>query len=89
MATAPEKRLWEQGSVVWAKIAGRPWWPCVVFSSWEVRSRRPRRGARRPCAANMHGEPPAQVLEEWDLPIDLEDAVVQQHGMAIFCMRKR
>jgi len=51
MATAPEKRLWEQGSVVWAKIAGRPWWPCVVFSSWEVRSRRPRRGARRPCAA--------------------------------------
>ena len=30
------RKLYQPGSVVWAKIAGRPWWPCVVFPSWEV-----------------------------------------------------
>ena len=23
------------GSVVWGKIAGHPWWPAVFFDSWE------------------------------------------------------
>lgn len=25
----------KSGGLAWAKLSGRPWWPCVVFSSWE------------------------------------------------------
>lgn len=30
-----DDELYQNGSVIWAKVPGRPWWPCVVFKSWE------------------------------------------------------
>jgi proteasome lid subunit RPN8/RPN11 len=30
---------YEAGDIVWCRVAGRPWWPCVAFASWdEVRA---------------------------------------------------
>ncbi|KAJ8602519.1 hypothetical protein CTAYLR_001294 [Chrysophaeum taylorii] len=34
-----DDELFQSGSVVWAKVADRPWWPCVVFKSWDDLSR--------------------------------------------------
>lgn len=30
-----DDELYQNGSVIWAKFAGRPWWPCVVFKTWD------------------------------------------------------
>jgi hypothetical protein len=31
---APPQAI-ETGDVVWCRVAGRPWWPCVAFASWD------------------------------------------------------
>lgn len=30
-----DDELYQNGSVIWAKFDGRPWWPCVVFKTWD------------------------------------------------------
>jgi len=30
-----DDELFQSGSVVWVKVAERPWWPTVLFKSWE------------------------------------------------------
>ena len=31
---APPQTI-ETGDVVWCRVSGRPWWPCVAFASWD------------------------------------------------------
>lgn len=30
-----DDEMFQSGTVVWVKVPERPWWPCVLFKSWE------------------------------------------------------
>lgn len=32
---SPSSSVYKSGNVAWAKVVGRPWWPCILFDSWD------------------------------------------------------